>query len=159
MAGGCRYVIVNVFLGFILFMWVAQPFLYWYNVYDARNFMFFGAELFNPDGTPYDVSLVSRLKRLWLNLSTCTPVDVSLASPQRGAAVGNLVGIAFWVRCLSAQAALGCSWVPSKPLGWAPLSAIRIQSCGQSGYLKGRRAAPCGCVMACAGCGPCNPFP
>lgn len=58
-ARGCRYVIVNVFVGFTLFMWVGQPFLYWFNVYNARNFEFFGSELFNPDGTPYDVSLVS----------------------------------------------------------------------------------------------------
>lgn len=50
---------MNVFLGFAIMMWLVQPFLYWYNVYDARTFEFFGSDLFFSDGTPYDVSLVS----------------------------------------------------------------------------------------------------
>ena len=40
-------------------MWVLCPALYWGNVWYARNFEYFGTELYYQNGTSYDIMAVS----------------------------------------------------------------------------------------------------
>ncbi|MBA0720780.1 hypothetical protein Golax_008384 [Gossypium laxum] len=51
------FAIVNIFVGFALFLYVVLPTAYWgLNLYQARNFPIFSSHLFNHKGEPYNVS-------------------------------------------------------------------------------------------------------
>ncbi|XP_007018304.2 PREDICTED: oligopeptide transporter 2 [Theobroma cacao] len=51
------FAIVNIFVGYALFMYIILPIAYWgVNVYNAKNFPIFSSHLFNHKGEPYNVS-------------------------------------------------------------------------------------------------------
>ncbi|KAH1065443.1 hypothetical protein J1N35_030430 [Gossypium stocksii] len=51
------FAIVNIFVGFALFLYVVLPTAYWgLDLYQARNFPIFSSHLFNHKGEPYNVS-------------------------------------------------------------------------------------------------------
>ncbi|MCO5596992.1 hypothetical protein L7F22_051064 [Adiantum nelumboides] len=55
------FAIVNVAMGFCLFLYVLVPFAYWNNWYEAKRFPIFSSKLFTVNGTLYDIQAV--LKR------------------------------------------------------------------------------------------------
>lgn len=51
--------IANVYIGFILFAYVAMPLCYWWlNLYDAKTFPFFSSKMFTAGGQLYDVQAI-----------------------------------------------------------------------------------------------------
>lgn len=51
------FAIVNIFVGFALFLYVVLPTACWgLDLYQARNFPIFSSHLFNHKGEPYNVS-------------------------------------------------------------------------------------------------------
>ncbi|KAF9160372.1 hypothetical protein DFQ26_005572, partial [Actinomortierella ambigua] len=48
------WAIVNIFAGFILIAWVMTPIAYYTNLWDAKKFTMFGAELYRENGQPYE---------------------------------------------------------------------------------------------------------
>ena len=53
------FAIVNVFIGYSLIVYVITPISYWgLNVYNAKNFPIFSADLFTAQGQPYNISAI-----------------------------------------------------------------------------------------------------
>ncbi|MCO5579657.1 hypothetical protein L7F22_033514 [Adiantum nelumboides] len=52
------FAIVNVAIGFYLFLYVLIPFAYWNNWYEAKRFPIFSSKLFTINGTLYDIQAV-----------------------------------------------------------------------------------------------------
>ncbi|XAR48474.1 hypothetical protein NMG60_11031300 [Bertholletia excelsa] len=53
------FAIVNVFIGYALIMYVVTPVAYWgLNVYSAKKFPIFSADLFRADGQAYDIKKI-----------------------------------------------------------------------------------------------------
>ncbi|XP_021283885.1 oligopeptide transporter 2-like isoform X3 [Herrania umbratica] len=53
------FAIVNIFVGYALFMYIILPIAYWgVNVYNAKNFPIFSSHLFNHNGERYNVSAI-----------------------------------------------------------------------------------------------------
>ncbi|KAI7730945.1 hypothetical protein M8C21_002532 [Ambrosia artemisiifolia] len=53
------FAIVNVFLGYFLIVYIVIPISYWgFNVYHARNFPIYSADLFTGDGQPYNITKI-----------------------------------------------------------------------------------------------------
>ncbi|GFZ10087.1 oligopeptide transporter 4 [Actinidia rufa] len=53
------FAIVNVFIGYSLIVYVITPISYWgLNVYNAKNFPIFSADLFTAQGQPYNITAI-----------------------------------------------------------------------------------------------------
>lgn len=52
------FVIVNVLVGFCLFLYVVIPIAYWSNAYEAKKFPLFSSHTFDHTGARYNVSRV-----------------------------------------------------------------------------------------------------
>ncbi|KAH9690217.1 Oligopeptide transporter 2 [Citrus sinensis] len=53
------FAIVNVFVGYIIVMYVLTPIAYWgFNLYDAKTFPIFSSHLFNSKGQIYNISAI-----------------------------------------------------------------------------------------------------
>ncbi|KAI4296464.1 hypothetical protein L6164_036420 [Bauhinia variegata] len=53
------FAIVNVFVGYALFVWVVIPIAYWgFNVYGANKFPIFSSDLFDSQGQTYNVTAI-----------------------------------------------------------------------------------------------------
>lgn len=53
------FAIANVFVGYVLIIYLMMPISYWgFNVFSAKNFPIFSADLFTGSGQPYNVSLI-----------------------------------------------------------------------------------------------------
>lgn len=57
------FAIVNVFFGYALVLYVMMPICYWgFNVYNAKNFPIFSADLFTAEGQDYNISAIVNSK-------------------------------------------------------------------------------------------------
>ncbi|XP_078430637.1 oligopeptide transporter 4-like [Wolffia australiana] len=53
------FAIVNVFVGFVVVMYIVVPVCYWgLNLYSAKNFPIFSSHLFTADGAQYDITAI-----------------------------------------------------------------------------------------------------
>lgn len=52
------FTIVNVAVGFVLFIYVLVPIAYWKDWYHAKTFPIFSSKLFTANGSPYDIQAV-----------------------------------------------------------------------------------------------------
>ncbi|XP_010935579.2 oligopeptide transporter 5-like [Elaeis guineensis] len=52
------FVICNMFIGFIIILYVITPISYWTNVYNAKRFPIFSLEMFDADGQKYNISRI-----------------------------------------------------------------------------------------------------
>ena len=52
------FVICNMFIGFIIILYVITPMSYWTNVYNAKRFPIFSLEMFDADGQKYNISRI-----------------------------------------------------------------------------------------------------
>ncbi|XP_052191094.1 oligopeptide transporter 4-like [Diospyros lotus] len=53
------FAIVNVFIGYVLIVYIVMPLSYWgFNVYQAKNFPIFSADLFTAQGQPYNITAI-----------------------------------------------------------------------------------------------------
>ncbi|KAI3961275.1 hypothetical protein MKX01_006989 [Papaver californicum] len=53
------FAIVNVFIGYVLFMYVTLPIAYWgFDLYHAKTFPIFSADLFRSSGEPYNITAI-----------------------------------------------------------------------------------------------------
>ncbi|CAA2976406.1 oligopeptide transporter 4-like [Olea europaea subsp. europaea] len=53
------FAIANVFVGYVLFMYIVLPISYWgVNLYHAKNFPLYSADLFTAQGQPYNVTAI-----------------------------------------------------------------------------------------------------
>eukprot|EP00271_Cylindrocystis_brebissonii_P018673 TRINITY_DN5404_c0_g1_i1.p1 TRINITY_DN5404_c0_g1~~TRINITY_DN5404_c0_g1_i1.p1 ORF type:complete len:785 (+),score=97.94 TRINITY_DN5404_c0_g1_i1:548-2902(+) len=63
------FAIVNIYVGFLLVMYVLIPLGYWTNLYNAKSFPIFDSGLYLADGTPYTVSDVVDGTGIALNIT------------------------------------------------------------------------------------------
>lgn len=52
------YAIANIFVGFLMVMYVVTPIAYYNDVYDARKFPIFSSHFFTGEGKPYNITRV-----------------------------------------------------------------------------------------------------
>ena len=56
------FAIINILVGFVLIVYVANPILYWSNAYDAKKFPIFSSHTFDHTGQPYNLSRILNTK-------------------------------------------------------------------------------------------------
>jgi hypothetical protein len=49
---------MNIFVGFVIVMYVVTPATYWGNIYNAKTFPIFSSQLFQTNGQEYDITSV-----------------------------------------------------------------------------------------------------
>jgi OPT family oligopeptide transporter len=54
-----RWAQINLFIGVVLFIWLAGPLIYYLNLWDTRHLPIRSTEIFTRSGTPYDYTLVA----------------------------------------------------------------------------------------------------
>lgn len=53
------FAIVNIFVGYLLILYVVMPVAYWgFNLYNAKTFPIFSSDLFTAAGQPYDINAI-----------------------------------------------------------------------------------------------------
>ena len=64
------FAIVNIFVGFLLTIYVLTPIFYWNNVYDAKKFPIFSSHTFDRDGQTYNISRILNEKEFDIDLDS-----------------------------------------------------------------------------------------
>lgn len=52
------FAIINILVGFVLFVYIVNPIAYWSNWYDAKKFPIFSSHTFDSTGQPYNISRI-----------------------------------------------------------------------------------------------------
>ena len=52
------FAIINILVGFIVFVYVVIPIAYWSNAYDAKKFPIFSSHTYDHTGQPYNISRI-----------------------------------------------------------------------------------------------------
>ena len=61
------FAIINILVGFMLFVYVVIPIAYWSNAYDAKKFPIFSSHTFDHNGQPYNISRILNEKAFDIN--------------------------------------------------------------------------------------------
>ncbi|KAL4618541.1 hypothetical protein ACB092_06G018400 [Castanea dentata] len=61
------FAIINILVGFILFVYVVIPIAYWSNAYDAKKFPILSSHTFDHTGQPYNISRILNEKAFDIN--------------------------------------------------------------------------------------------
>nr|POF22830.1 oligopeptide transporter 1 [Quercus suber] len=61
------FAIINILVGFMLFVYVVIPIAYWSNAYDAKKFPIFSSHTFDHTGQPYNISRILNEKAFDIN--------------------------------------------------------------------------------------------
>ncbi|KAJ7960963.1 Oligopeptide transporter [Quillaja saponaria] len=62
------FAIINVLVGFVLFLYVLVPIAYWSNLYDAKKFPIFSSHTYNSNGATYNISRILNEKTFDINM-------------------------------------------------------------------------------------------
>ncbi|KAL4618532.1 hypothetical protein ACB092_06G017700 [Castanea dentata] len=63
------FAIINILVGFIVFVYAIIPIAYWSNAYDAKKFPIFSSNTFDHTGQPYNISRILNEKAFDINLA------------------------------------------------------------------------------------------
>jgi len=62
------FAIINILVGFVLFMYVLIPISYWNNVYDAKKFPIISSKTFDSTGAKYNVTRILNAANFDINM-------------------------------------------------------------------------------------------
>lgn len=62
------FAIINLFVGFIVIVYVVMPIAYWNNLYNARRFPIVSSHVFDAAGAPYNISAILTEKTFEFNV-------------------------------------------------------------------------------------------